>query len=654
MSKPKHLTKSRFTYCLDCPTKLYYQNNKDYPSTLDNNDFLQSLAKGGIQVGELAKLYYPEGRDITSLDYEVSIEKTREELSKENAVIYEAAIRYKNCFIRVDVLEKVGNRLNLIEVKSKSWSPDDEFYSERNSAIKKSWQKYLYDVTFQYWVMKQAFPDYRIEPYLMLIDKTQAATIDGLHQHFRVVKEVVNKKERFRIKLKTGTKTKDLGEPILTTVPVAEEVKLILDGKGREPKSELEAKGFSEWVNGLSNLLQKDEKYPVHIGEKCKSCEYRISPGSLSGEQKSGFEECWGEALQWNKKDLTRPHVFDIWNERSMGKKYLEKEVYFMEELIPGMLPANPKLLYTQNEWDNDQRKTVQIMKETGHHAQEEALLAGLFHEMDTWTYPLHFIDFEAVLAAIPFHKGIFPYDYVPFQFSCHTMYEDGRVEHRADWIEETPGKLPSISFVRKLKECLEEGEGTVFRYHNFENTVLNKMKNLILERDPEDAKELIGFIDTLVKGGEREMVDQYEMIKKYYYSPVMKGSNSIKKVLPAVLTESPKLQEVYSKPYSGLYLREKIFYQKDEESGMAKNPYDLLYEVGAGVPNYEESDKAIGDDIISEGGAAMMAWSRLQFDDLNEAQRKAILQSLYEYCELDTLAMVMIHQHWDWLRRNS
>ncbi|MDR9418870.1 DUF2779 domain-containing protein, partial [Gracilimonas sp.] len=354
----------------------------------------------------------------------------------------------------------------------------------------------------------------------------------------------------------------------------------------------------------------------------------------------------------WKEKDFAQPHVFDIWNERGMQKKYLDKEVYFMEELIPGMLPTNPELLYVQPEWDNDQRKTIQIMKQTGHHEATEALAPGLFHEMESWTYRLHFIDFEAVLAAIPFHKGLYPYDYVPFQFSCHTMYEDGRVEHRADWIEKTPGKLPSITFVRKLKECLEGDEGTIFRYHNFENTVLNKMKDLIREGEPEDAEELITFIDSLVKGGEREMVDQYQMIKKYYYSPVMKNSISIKKVLPAVLSESPRLQEIYSQPYSGLYLKDKVFYKPDPDTGQAMNPYKLLNEVGYGIPDYDQSDKAIGEDSISEGGAAMMAWSRLQFHDLDKTQRDAILQSLYEYCELDTLAMVMIHQHWEWLRK--
>ena len=38
-------------------------------------------------------------------------------LEKENVMIFEAAIKYKSLYIRIDILEKIGNTLNLIEVK---------------------------------------------------------------------------------------------------------------------------------------------------------------------------------------------------------------------------------------------------------------------------------------------------------------------------------------------------------------------------------------------------------------------------------------------------------------------------------------------------------------------------------------------------------
>ena len=44
------------------------------------------------------------------------------------------------------------------------------------------------------------------------------------------------------------------------------------------------------------------------------------------------------------------------------------------------------------------------------------------------------------------------------------------------------------------------------------------------------------------------------------------------------------------------------------------------------------------------------MAYARLQFEDLPTDERQMIEESLLRYCELDTLAMVMIMKAWiDW-----
>ena len=106
-----YLTKSRFKLVLSCPAKLYYQARPDeFANKQIDDPFLQALAKGGFQVGALAKCYYSDGIEITTRDKK-------------------AALAYKNLFIRVDVLEKKGDVINLIEVKSKSYDPqtfDDE------------------------------------------------------------------------------------------------------------------------------------------------------------------------------------------------------------------------------------------------------------------------------------------------------------------------------------------------------------------------------------------------------------------------------------------------------------------------------------------------------------------------------------------------
>ena len=127
-----------------------------------------------------------------------------------------------------------------------------------------------------------------------------------------------------------------------------------------------------------------------------------------------------------------------------------------------------------------------------------------------------------------------------------------------------------------------------------------------------------------------------------------MGGSNSIKDVLPAVLNESDALKEIYSNPYSGLSMKNKVLCQTDE-SGKVINPYKLLDPVGYGIPDEDEiEDLDLDlDDRITEGGTAMMAWARMQFDDVPEEERERVFEALLRYCELDTLAMVMIYQHW-------
>ena len=52
-------------------------------------------------------------------------------------------------------------------------------------------------------------------------------------------------------------------------------------------------------------------------------------------------------------------------------------------------------------------------------------------------------------------------------------------------------------------------------------------------------------------------------------------------------------------------------------------------------------------DNELEEGGAAMAAYSRMQFEEMSEYERQEISKALLKYCELDTLAMVMLYEGW-------
>jgi len=54
-SSSRLLTKSLFKMALECPTKLFYSApNSGYLDRNKDDDFLQALADGGHQIGELA------------------------------------------------------------------------------------------------------------------------------------------------------------------------------------------------------------------------------------------------------------------------------------------------------------------------------------------------------------------------------------------------------------------------------------------------------------------------------------------------------------------------------------------------------------------------------------------------------------------------
>ena len=164
------LTKSRFKLGLECPNKLYYTHKKEYANSKESDPFLEALAQGGFQVEELARMHYPNGILIEGNDgdYEFLWNRTNELLKQENVIIYEAAFLYNGLFIRTDILVKQGNNIELIEVKAKSFDPNDDyiFIGKRGGMLSK-WKPYLFDVAFQKYVIQQCFPKWNIKSFII-------------------------------------------------------------------------------------------------------------------------------------------------------------------------------------------------------------------------------------------------------------------------------------------------------------------------------------------------------------------------------------------------------------------------------------------------------------------------------------------------------
>lgn len=154
------------------------------------------------------------------------------------------------------------------------------------------------------------------------------------------------------------------------------------------------------------------------------------------------------------------------------------------------------------------------------------------------WTYPFHFIDFETCTVALPFFKGMQPYESIAFQFSHHIMHEDGLVEHTGQTLIAEPGKFPNFDFIRELEKSLNTDEGTIFRWAAHENTILNQIKAQLLNytQAPADKANLIKFIESITNDADRSMVDLNEIAVKCYFHPDTQGRTSIKKCYPQCL----------------------------------------------------------------------------------------------------------------------
>jgi hypothetical protein len=215
---------------------------------------------------------------------------------------------------------------------------------------------------------------------------------------------------------------------------------------------------------------------------------------------------------------------------------------------------------------------------------------------------------------------------------------------------------------VRKLKEAIGADNGTILRYAAHENTVLCQIRNQLLSSTEEipDREELVEFIESVTTSiddstktwsGARSMVDLCELVKKYFYHPATGGSNSIKKVLPAILNESAALQKRYSQPIYGTKEIQSRNYsnwqwiEKDAE-GRVIDPYKRLPPIFTDF-DLETMDSLIVDGAIADGGAAMTAYARMQFSQMSEAEAQKVSKALLKYCELDTFAMVMIYEYW-------
>lgn len=592
-----YLSKSDFKIARTCPTKLYYLK-KHYPNTLQDDEYLELMAKGGYMIGKMAQLLYPDGIEIKlNSGLETAIAQTKEHLKKETVILFEPVIVAGSKLIRVDILIKNKNRFDLIEVKSASFSPDDPFLN-KNGSIKADWRKGFDDIAFQVITLKEAFPDLRITPHLMLVDTTKRTQIDNLAGLFEI-KKVSSYDEGFRgyDVTFTGNAADIIKEKLLIKIDVTNEIKSIWSD-------------VTQTVATLEDSIRSGlKKINTPLSVKCNKCEF-------TEETPCGFDECWQDLAN------VTPHIFDLYYGTTIGG--------YKNPLFNQLISQKKVSLYDidsdATKGKNGVRQKIQI-DYTRKNA--EWISPKLKNVMGLLSYPLHFIDFETTRMPLPFHKDMRPYEQIAFQWSCHTLEKPDSAPIHKDWIN-TQSKFPNFDFARSLMEHLGT-TGTVFMWAKHENTVLSEIFRQVQEYNHKDD-ELFAWLDVMVKKDEDEsytMIDMCELTKDFYFHPEMKGHISLKVVLPAVWKNFPNLKTT-------TWLAK---YYKEDTTGNMLNPYESLPPIDIGEQG----------EVIRDGTQAMHAYNEMMIGlhrhDTTVRDRWAAL--LRQYCELDTMAMVVIWEYW-------
>jgi predicted RecB family nuclease len=137
--------------------------------------------------------------------------------------------------------------------------------------------------------------------------------------------------------------------------------------------------------------------------------------------------------------------------------------------------------------------------------------------------YPIHFIDFETIMPALPLHPGTRPYDTIPVQWSHHVLREDGTIEHH-EYLHDGVGD-PRREFATTLLAALGEN-GTIVVYSGYEESRLADL-----------AAWLPDLSDDIARIRSR-LLDLFAVIREHVYDRAFNGSFSLKSVLPALVPD--------------------------------------------------------------------------------------------------------------------
>ena len=246
-------------------------------------------------------------------------------------------------------------------------------------------------------------------------------------------------------------------------------------------------------VRRLKNVIESPEIPNVDIGHHCSDpydCDFKGT--------------CWKHIPDYsvfNISGLKKDKKFDLYNQGLVT----------LDQIDLGKTDLNPnQVLQVQSEVNGTTHIDVEEIRN---------FTNGL-------NYPLYYLDFETIGPAVPKYNGSRPYQQLVFQYSLHIQENSTSVIEHREYLAD-PSQDPRVGFIEQLLEdCGTSGDILVYNI-GFERGKLNDL----IEVFPEYSNELGSVVNRL-----KDLMIPFQ--QKWYYTPEMKGSYSIKYVLPALVSE--------------------------------------------------------------------------------------------------------------------
>ena len=276
-----------------------------------------------------------------------------------------------------------------------------------------------------------------------------------------------------------------------------------------------------------------------------------------------GFKNhCWKEVP-------VKDSVFDLFPETQAFELF--NQGFLAVQDIPDRYPFSGKAL---------DRFTWNKKKELHINSQEVNQFLGQIQ------YPLSFLDFESFMSAIPKFDNSRPYQQICFQYSLHIQREEGGELEHTEFLDNAIGLDTRIPFIKQLIKDIGTIGSIVVYNASFERKRL------------EEIGENFPQYNAACQNIAKRMIDLYVPFRDLsVYHPDMKGSASIKSVLPAL------------------------------------------------IPDLNYADLEVGD-----GGQAMQVFENMLNGVYNAEETQSLRKALLKYCALDTWAMVKLLE---WLRNS-